>query len=99
MAVGEQDRGGVPVAPTVGFRRLDQPVDCTLSQVLTGAGRSDCYIYCSRSTLLDMRIFHDICHSLPDDCYDTTLFLHSSKNAAMHRDRMQDGGGWGRRGA
>jgi len=39
MAVGEQDRGGVPVAPTVAFRRLDQPVDFTLGQVLRG--RSD----------------------------------------------------------
>jgi hypothetical protein len=34
MAVGEQDRGGVPVAPTVAFRRLDQLVDLTLGQVL-----------------------------------------------------------------
>src|SRR5262249_24120742 len=47
---------------------------CALGQVLAGAGRSDCYIYCSRSTLLDTRIFHDFCHSLPDDCYDTTHY-------------------------
>src|SRR5262249_32087533 len=71
MAVGEQDRGGVPVAPTVAFRCLDQLVDLTLGQVLARAGRSNCYIYYLRSTLLDVRIFHDFCPFLPDDCYDT----------------------------
>jgi len=35
------------------------------------AGGSNCYIYYLGSTLLDMRIFHDFCHSLADDCYDT----------------------------
>src|SRR5215813_414666 len=71
MAVGEQDRGGVPVPPAVAFRRLDQLVDLTLGQVLARAGRSNCYIYCLRSTLLDVRIFHGFCPFLPDDCYDT----------------------------
>src|SRR5215472_5555377 len=42
------------------IRRLDQLVDLMLCQVLTRAGGSDCYIYYSRSTLLDVRISHKI---------------------------------------
>src|SRR5215510_9306394 len=53
------------------IRRLDQLVDLMLCQVLTRAGGSDCYIYCSRSTLLDVRISHDFCPFMPSDCYDT----------------------------
>ena len=80
MAVGEQERGGVPVAPTIGFRRLDQPIDFTLGQVLARAGRSDCYIYCSRSALLDVRISMTFAPS-----YRTTVTILEKCNSKSTR--------------
>ena len=44
MAIGDQDGGGVPVAPAVVTGSLYQLLDLALGQVLARATRSDCYI-------------------------------------------------------
>ena len=45
VAVGDQDGRGVPMAPAVFLRRLNQLLDLPLGKVLAGPGRaSNCYI-------------------------------------------------------
>ena len=46
MPVGNQDGGGVPMAPAVAPRGIHQLLDFPLGQVLAGSRRaSDCYTY------------------------------------------------------
>src|SRR5262249_51135688 len=59
VAVGDHDGRGIPMAPAVFPRSLNQPLDFPLGEVLTGPSRApNCYIYCHWGAHPGRRIFH-----------------------------------------
>jgi hypothetical protein len=45
MAVGQQDRGCIAMAPAVATGGVHQPLDLVLGEVLARSTRSDCYTF------------------------------------------------------
>src|SRR5262249_53130330 len=74
MPIGHQNRGGVPMAPTVLPGSVHQPLDLGLFQVLARSLCHDCYICWRWRVEMEMLIFQDISPRCKSYCYSTVTF-------------------------
>src|SRR5262249_25431616 len=81
----------VPIAAMLACA-VHQPLDLALREIAS----LDCQVYGGWSAFSGPRFHRDKAPILGADWLCYTRLLHSGKNTAMHRDRMQDRGGWGR---